>query len=74
MIKDTVLIPIYRSFGLRYLISTNIIRKLSNKYKIVLLIDIKKKKFYKKIFIKITLYILINFDFIMNLKKKKFFF
>lgn len=51
MIKDTVLIPIYRSFGLRYLISTNIIRKLSNKYKIVLLIDIKKKKFYKKIFI-----------------------
>ena len=44
MIKDTVLIPIYRSFGLRYLISTNIIRKLSNKYKIVLLIDIKKKK------------------------------
>lgn len=50
MKKKVIFIPIYRSFGLRYFISSGVIKKLSEKYKVVLFIDFNKKKFFENFF------------------------
>lgn len=50
MKKKFIFIPLYRSFGLRYLESFKLIEELSKKYKVVLFIDEKKINNYKEYF------------------------
>ena len=48
--KKKIFIPIYRSFGLRYLISTKLIENLSKEHEVIIFIDFKKLNYYKYIF------------------------
>ena len=50
MDKKHIFIPLYRSFGFRYLEASGILKELSKKYKIVLFIDFNKKKFFENYF------------------------
>ncbi len=50
MDKKHIFIPLYRSFGFRYLEASGILKELSKKYKIVLFIDFNKKKFFENFF------------------------
>lgn len=50
MKKKYIFIPIYRSFGLRYLESLNLIEELSKNFEIVLFINEEKKEAIKKYF------------------------
>jgi hypothetical protein len=50
MKKNYIFIPLYRSFALRYLLATGIIKKISKTSTIVAFVDKKKLKIYKKIF------------------------
>lgn len=47
MKKENVFIPLYRSFGFRYLLSIGIFEQLSKDYKIIFFIDFKHKKFFE---------------------------
>lgn len=47
--KNHIFVPMYRSFGLRYLLSTGVIDHLSKNYKIVAFIDIEKKPYYENL-------------------------
>lgn len=73
MKQECIFIPQYRTFGLRYLLSTEIIKKLSSQnFKIIMFIDMKNLNFYKKIFkdIEITFENLNSIN--LDKKKKKF--
>ncbi len=48
--KNYVFLPLYRSFGFRYLVSTGLIKHLAKRFKIVVFIDIEKKSFYEPFF------------------------
>ena len=50
MKKKFIFIPLYRSFGLRYIESFKLIEKLSKKYRVVLFVDQKKKNIFKEYF------------------------
>ncbi len=50
MNKKYVFIPLYRSFGFRYLQATEVIKKLSKNYKVILFVDFKKKNFFEDFF------------------------
>jgi len=47
--KEYIFLPLYRSFGLRYLLSTKLMDHLSKKYKIVAFIDMDKKPYYESL-------------------------
>ena len=47
MTKENIFIPLYRSFGFRYLLSIGLFEELSKNYKIILFIDMKHKKFFE---------------------------
>jgi len=47
MIKKNIFIPLYRSFGFRYLLSIGIFEELSKNYKIIFFIDMNHKEFFE---------------------------
>ena len=45
--KDCIFLPLYRSFGLKYLLTTKLIDHLSKEFRIVAFIDIDNKSYYE---------------------------
>ncbi len=48
--KKYIFLPLYRSFGFRYLISSGLIKNLAKRFTIVVFIDIEKRSFYEPYF------------------------
>ena len=48
--KNYIFLPLYRSFGFRYLVSSGLIKHLAKRFTLVVFIDIEKKSFYEPFF------------------------
>ena len=66
----TILISLYRSFSIRYLLNSGLINNLSNNYKIVILTKTENLFYFKKTKKTITIYLLKMYFMIITRKLK----